>query len=363
MRAKEALLKNFFANVEVVQRTRKVAAAPQRWEVRRRPACCTGGGLGGGALTCGARARRCQRRLPPWPARVSGTQVPLLPGGRAHRAPPHPRLIGPEQEEERQLQRELDAAQRRVHEALCDNINTQVGGGVGWIEIPPGGVCAGRVAGCGSRWRRAGASDAPAPCRSAHPPSAGRHGRAVRPGQGLPALDDSPAWPSSPSPATQAAMGALCDLVKAVNIYLAARADAGGPQPQALLLRAAAAYVTRILSVFGLAASPGDFLGFAEPGAAGGADDEAMHAVLDDLCSFRCGMDCVCAVTFMFLRPRGRVPCTPCWTTCARPGAPGARCAALRTPWFAHLYRARWEAPAASRPGPLPQCLGAHPAL
>lgn len=31
------------------------------------------------------------------------------------------------QEEERQLHRELDAAQRRVHEALCDNINTQVG--------------------------------------------------------------------------------------------------------------------------------------------------------------------------------------------------------------------------------------------
>ena len=30
------------------------------------------------------------------------------------------------QDEERQMQRELDAAQRRVHEALCDNINTQV---------------------------------------------------------------------------------------------------------------------------------------------------------------------------------------------------------------------------------------------
>jgi len=30
------------------------------------------------------------------------------------------------QEEERQLQRELDGAQQRVHEALCDNINTQV---------------------------------------------------------------------------------------------------------------------------------------------------------------------------------------------------------------------------------------------
>jgi len=33
MRAKEALLKNFFANVNVVLRTQKVAATSQRWEV------------------------------------------------------------------------------------------------------------------------------------------------------------------------------------------------------------------------------------------------------------------------------------------------------------------------------------------
>lgn len=33
MRSKEALLKNFFANVDVVLRTQKVAATSQRWEV------------------------------------------------------------------------------------------------------------------------------------------------------------------------------------------------------------------------------------------------------------------------------------------------------------------------------------------
>jgi hypothetical protein len=66
MRAKEALLRNFFANVEVVLRQQKVATTAQRWE-----------------------------------------------------------------EEERALQRELDGVQRRVHEALCDNINTQVGAGGG----------------------------------------------------------------------------------------------------------------------------------------------------------------------------------------------------------------------------------------
>ncbi|KAI3425944.1 hypothetical protein D9Q98_007914 [Chlorella vulgaris] len=142
MRSKEALLRNFFANVEVVLRTQKVAATGQRWE-----------------------------------------------------------------EEERGLAAELDCAQRRVHEALCDNINTQ------------------------------------------------------------------------------AAMGALSDLVKAANVYLAKRDGAGGPGPQAFLLRSAAAYVTRILSVFGLAPSPGDCLGFAEApstAACGGSE-----AVLDALTAFR----------------------------------------------------------------------------
>ena len=77
MRSKEALLRNFFSNVDVVLRAHKVAATAQRWEG-----------------------------------------------------------------EERALQRELDAAQRRVHEALCDNINTQVGQVVGRV-----GGC-----GCGSGW-------------------------------------------------------------------------------------------------------------------------------------------------------------------------------------------------------------------
>lgn len=35
MRAKEALLRNFFCNVEVVLRTQKVAATSQRWEVSK----------------------------------------------------------------------------------------------------------------------------------------------------------------------------------------------------------------------------------------------------------------------------------------------------------------------------------------
>lgn len=235
MRAKEALLKNFFANVEVVQRSQKVAATAQRWEVR--PGLAGAAGVHPGVEVVGA-----------WLAVAVRMQVPaLLPGaelgGALECEPCHPT---PPQEEERQLQRELDGIQRRVHEALCDNINTQVA-----------------AVGARAVWR-AFASGACASTR--------RH------------LSRHPGYPPPPS---QAAMGALCDLVKASNIYLAARADGAGPQPQPLLLRAAAAYVTRILSVFGLAAAPGDFLGFAEPGAAGGAADEAMHAVLDDLCSFR----------------------------------------------------------------------------
>ncbi|KAL4430549.1 hypothetical protein ABPG77_005789 [Micractinium sp. CCAP 211/92] len=142
MRSKEALLKNFFCNVEVVLRTQKVAATSQRWE-----------------------------------------------------------------EEEKKLQQELDATQRRVHEALCDNINTQV------------------------------------------------------------------------------AMLALCDLVKAANVYLSKRQDAAGPAPQAFLLRAAAAYITRILSVFGLCSAPGDFLGFAEAAAAAACG--GTEVVLDAFSAFR----------------------------------------------------------------------------
>eukprot|EP00887_Chlorella_sp_A99_P008002 scaffold12.g8002.t1 len=145
MRAKESLLRNFFANVDVVLRKQKVATSANRWE-----------------------------------------------------------------EDDRQLQAELDAAQRRVHASLCDNLNTA------------------------------------------------------------------------------AAMAAICDLIKAVNVHLARQASA----PKALLLRAAAAYVTRVLSVFGLAPAPGDSLGFATDapgGVAGGAGAGAdvVHDLLDAFCECR----------------------------------------------------------------------------
>ena len=62
MRAKEALLKNFFANVDVVLRTQKVAATSQRWEVRSsaslRAAGCTVEWLPG------VLASRCAHWLP-----------------------------------------------------------------------------------------------------------------------------------------------------------------------------------------------------------------------------------------------------------------------------------------------------------
>lgn len=129
MRAKEALLKNFFANVDVVLRTQKVAATGQRWEVRTR-ACRVAGPRAwrlrlaaaprGCACACtrGRHAAHMLHRAASWA------------GLRKHYCP----LASPSagQEEERQLQRELDAAQRRVHEALCDNINTQVGGAQRW---------------------------------------------------------------------------------------------------------------------------------------------------------------------------------------------------------------------------------------
>ena len=59
-----------------------------------------------------------------------------------------------------------------------------------------------------------------------------------------------------------------------------------GPGPQAFLLRSAAAYVTRILAVFGLVASPGDFLGFADTAAAGGSCG-GTETVLDGFTAFR----------------------------------------------------------------------------
>jgi hypothetical protein len=124
MRAKEALLRNFFANVEVVLRAqRSPASTAQRWG-----------------------------------------------------------------EEEGVLQQELGAAQRRVHEALCDNINTQVGSQPNpWCGFIVRASCTVpfqqrqhmRVFLWCLAWHRV-CSDLQLPC--ARPPltlTPGRHGRAV----------------------------------------------------------------------------------------------------------------------------------------------------------------------------------------
>ena len=103
-----------------------------------------------------------------------------------------------------QLQHEVDAAQRRVHASLCDNVNTAT------------------------------------------------------------------------------AMAALCDLVRAVNIYLSRTST-----PKALLLRAAASYVTRILSCFGVAPAPGDFLGMSDGAAPLRGAGDATQGLLDAFCSYR----------------------------------------------------------------------------
>jgi hypothetical protein len=83
---------------------------------------------------------------------------------------------------------------------------------------------------------------------------------------------------------TRGALDAIQDLVKATNLYLARRQEAGGARPRAPLLRTLAAYVTRILSVFGLVAGAGDVVGL---GGADGGDGGGGAAVLDAFCSFR----------------------------------------------------------------------------
>ena len=86
---------------------------------------------------------------------------------------------------------------------------------------------------------------------------------------------------------TRGAMDALAELIKSVNLYLISRQDGNGPPVQAFLLRQAAAFVTRILSVFGLAPSAGDVLGMGTEGGAGEGADSKTAAVLDAFCSFR----------------------------------------------------------------------------
>jgi hypothetical protein len=52
------------------------------------------------------------------------------------------------------------------------------------------------------------------------------------------------------------------ELVSAVNIYVSKGCPAAGVHPDGLCLQQAAAYVTRILAMFGLAEGVGDTLGF-----------------------------------------------------------------------------------------------------
>ncbi|KAL6747424.1 tRNA synthetases class I (C) catalytic domain-containing protein [Haematococcus lacustris] len=89
---------------------------------------------------------------------------------------------------------------------------------------------------------------------------------------------------------TAAAMDALSDLIKAVNIYLA-KLQEGAQLPQPLLLGRCSAYVTRILSVFGIVPSAQDRPGLTEAGVAGAgsslSQSRAAAAVLDALAGFR----------------------------------------------------------------------------
>ncbi|KAG2442848.1 hypothetical protein HXX76_002927 [Chlamydomonas incerta] len=84
---------------------------------------------------------------------------------------------------------------------------------------------------------------------------------------------------------TPAVMDALSDLIKAVNKYLADKSEPGAAR--ALLLRKAAAFVTRILSVFGIVDGPSDRLGFTETSSSASSNDAAAARYLDALAAFR----------------------------------------------------------------------------
>ena len=87
---------------------------------------------------------------------------------------------------------------------------------------------------------------------------------------------------------TRGAMDALADLIRSVNTHLAAKKEAGAAPLQPLLLRSCATYVTRMLSMFGIAPGVAD-----SPGLGGGTGDDGaageakVAAVLDVLCGFR----------------------------------------------------------------------------
>jgi cysteinyl-tRNA synthetase len=88
---------------------------------------------------------------------------------------------------------------------------------------------------------------------------------------------------------TRGALDAVAELVLAANKYLAARADAAGPPPQAFLLRACAAFATKVLSAMGLAPAAADALGLGDGGGGGGggAADGRAAGALDALAAFR----------------------------------------------------------------------------
>ncbi|KAG1654827.1 hypothetical protein FOA52_009108 [Chlamydomonas sp. UWO 241] len=92
---------------------------------------------------------------------------------------------------------------------------------------------------------------------------------------------------------TSGAMNCISDLVRSVNTYLAKK-EAAGPEgaasnpAQPLMLRKAAAYVTRILSVFGIVPVAADTPGFGSEGASAGGDGGAVAAsYLDTFAAFR----------------------------------------------------------------------------
>ena len=85
---------------------------------------------------------------------------------------------------------------------------------------------------------------------------------------------------------TAGAMDAISDLIKSVNSYLSKK-EASGPDapPQPLLLRKATAFVTRILSVFGIVPAPSDSPGLGDIQSSSG--DGKVASYLDAFAAFR----------------------------------------------------------------------------
>ncbi|KAL3152254.1 hypothetical protein ABBQ32_001333 [Trebouxia sp. C0010 RCD-2024] len=87
---------------------------------------------------------------------------------------------------------------------------------------------------------------------------------------------------------SKAALDALLDLVKDTNKYLADRqGHPQGPPAQPFLVRKAAAYVTRILRVFGISTAATDQLGFGGEAGAAAASADGSAKYLDAFALFR----------------------------------------------------------------------------